>query len=151
ARKLPALDFFDIKGVVEALVSDLHVAKVTYQPSKTAYLHPGRSADLLIDGKVVGSFGQMHPRVVQQYVESIKGYESLADRELFVGEFDLHTILAAVPARYKYTPVPIFPAALRDIAVIVDEPITSERVEAEIRAGGGNLLRGLRLFDLYRG
>jgi phenylalanyl-tRNA synthetase beta chain len=149
--KPPALDFFDIKGAVEALAADLHLPEVTYQPSKTSYLHPGRSADLVVKGKVVGSFGQMNPRIVRQYSEGLKGYESLRDRELLVGEFDLQAILALVPARYTYTPVPIFPAALRDIAVIVDEAMPSERVLAEIRTAGAGLLRGVRLFDLYKG
>jgi len=58
---------------------------------------------------------------------------------------------AAAPARHGYTPVPVFPAALRDVAVIVEEAVPAERVAAEIRAAGGELLRGLRLFDLYRG
>jgi phenylalanyl-tRNA synthetase beta chain len=149
--KPPLLDFFDIKGVVEALAGDLHLPDVAYQPSKTAYLHPGKSADLLVKGEIVGSFGQMNPRVVRQYSAGLKGYESLRDRELFVGEFDLQAIVARVPARFTYTPVPIFPAALRDIAVIVDDSMTSERIEAEIRAAGGSLLRGVRLFDLYKG
>jgi phenylalanyl-tRNA synthetase beta chain len=56
-----------------------------------------------------------------------------------------------VPVRYQYTPVPRFPAALRDIAVVVPEAITAERVSSEILAGGGDLLHGVRLFDLYRG
>jgi phenylalanyl-tRNA synthetase beta chain len=64
---------------------------------------------------------------------------------------DLEMILAAVPARFAYTPVPRFPAALRDIAVIVGEEIPALRVGAEIRTAGGDLLRGLRLFDVYRG
>lgn len=149
--KPPPLDFFDIKGAVEALATDLHLPEVTYQPSKTSYLHPGRSADLVVKGKVVGSFGQMNPRIVRQYSEGLKGYESLRDRELLVGEFDLQAILELVPARYTYTPVPVFPAALRDIAVIVDEATPSERVLAEIRTAGAGLLRGVRLFDLYKG
>jgi phenylalanyl-tRNA synthetase beta chain len=56
-----------------------------------------------------------------------------------------------VPARYTYTSIPRFPAALRDVAVIVDEAVPGVRVEAEIRAAGGDLLQGVRLFDLYRG
>jgi phenylalanyl-tRNA synthetase beta chain len=68
-----------------------------------------------------------------------------------VGEFDLDGLEAATPARHGYTPVPIFPAALRDVAVILDEATPAERVEAEIRTAGGELLRGVRLFDLYRG
>jgi phenylalanyl-tRNA synthetase beta chain len=56
-----------------------------------------------------------------------------------------------VPERYAYTAVPRFPAALRDIAVIVEEAMTAERIVAEIRAAGGELLRGVRIFDVYRG
>jgi phenylalanyl-tRNA synthetase beta chain len=70
---------------------------------------------------------------------------------VLAGELDLGAILAAVPQRYAYTPVPRFPAALRDVAVIVDEGVTAERIAAEVRAAGGDLLRDLRLFDLYRG
>ena len=56
-----------------------------------------------------------------------------------------------MPARHLYVPVPRFPAALRDVAVIVEEAVPAERVAGEIRAAGGELLRSLRLFDLYRG
>jgi phenylalanyl-tRNA synthetase beta chain len=70
---------------------------------------------------------------------------------VLAAEFDLEAILKAVPGRYKYAPVPRFPAALRDIAVIVDEPVTAEQVVQEIRAAGSPLLRQARLFDLYRG
>lgn len=137
------LDFFDLKGVVEALTGDLHLLEVAYRAAQTAYLHPGRSAELVVQGKPVGCFGEVHPKVVQAY--------ELGDRAVLAGELDLETILAAVPERYKYTPVPRFPAALRDIAIIVPEDVTAERVVAEIRTAGGELLRGTRLFDLYRG
>jgi phenylalanyl-tRNA synthetase beta chain len=70
---------------------------------------------------------------------------------VLVAELDLDAILNAVPDRYSYVAVPRFPAALRDIAVIVDEAVTAERVLAEIRAGGGNLLREVKLFDVFRG
>jgi phenylalanyl-tRNA synthetase beta chain len=70
---------------------------------------------------------------------------------VLVGEFDLEALRAALPARNLYAPVPRFPAALRDVAVVVEESVTAERVAGEIRAAGGQLLRDLRLFDLYRG
>jgi phenylalanyl-tRNA synthetase beta chain len=139
----PLLDFFDLKGVIETLVGDLHLPEVTYRAASAAYLHPGKSAELVIRGKPVGSFGQMHPRVAEAF--------ELGSRPILAGELDLEAILAAVPDRFTYTPVPRFPAALRDIAVIVDEAVTAERIVAEIRAAGGQLLNGLRLFDLYRG
>jgi phenylalanyl-tRNA synthetase beta chain len=137
------LDFFDLKGVIGALAADLHLTEVTYRPSQAKYLHPGRAADLVVAGKPVGGFGQMHPRVAEAY--------GLGDRDVLAGELDVEALQAAVPARYAYTPVPRFPAALRDIAVVVDEAVTAERVVEEIRAAGGELLRDVRLFDLYRG
>ena len=141
--ELQTLDFFDLKGVVEALAADLHLPEVSYRPSQVKYLHPGRAAELVVAGKVVGHFGQMHPRVAEAY--------ELGDRDVLAGEFDVEALQALVPSRYTYTPVPRFPAALRDIAVVVDESITAERLAAEIRTAGGNLLRDVRLFDLYRG
>jgi phenylalanyl-tRNA synthetase beta chain len=138
-----ALDFFDLKGVVEALAADLHLPEVSYRPSQAKYLHPGRAAELVVAGKVVGHFGQMHPRVAEAY--------ELGDRDVLAGELDVEALQAAVPSRYTYTPIPRFPAALRDIAVVVEDSVTAERLEAEIRAAGGDLLRGVRLFDLYRG
>ncbi len=137
------LDFFDLKGVIEALTADLHVAGVSYRPSSSAYLHPGRAAELVIGGKEVGHFGQMHPKVAEAY--------GLGGRTVLAGELDLDALLAAVPERYAYTPVPRFPPALRDIAVIVAEAVPAVRIEAEVRTAGGELLRGVRLFDLYRG
>jgi phenylalanyl-tRNA synthetase beta chain len=138
-----ALDFFDIKGVVEALAADLHLPGVCYRKASPAYLHPGMAAEMLIGGLAVGTFGALHPRVCAAF--------GLEGRGVLAGELDLQAILARVPARFAYSPVPRFPAALRDIALVLDEDVTAERVVAEIRTAGGDLLRGVRLFDLYRG
>jgi phenylalanyl-tRNA synthetase beta chain len=140
------LDFFDLKGVFEAVLGDLHLASVSYRrpaDGTYTYLHPGRAAEIQIGGHTAGSFGQLHPRYAEQ--------RGLGQRVVLAGEFDLDRILAAVPSRYAYTPVPRYPAALRDIAVIVEEDVTAERILTEIRAAGGELLADVRLFDLYRG
>jgi phenylalanyl-tRNA synthetase beta chain len=147
----PLLDFFDLKGVIEALARDLHLPQVSFRPSKAPYLHPGRAAELLLEGQPVGSFGELHPRLPEAYGEVADVFKPLASRTLLVGEFDLEALLARVPARFTYMPVPRFPAALRDISLIVDEAVPAERLVSEIRAAGGELLRGVRLFDLYRG
>jgi phenylalanyl-tRNA synthetase beta chain len=139
----PQLDFFDLKGVVETLVADLHLPDVAFRPPTARHLHPGRSAELAVKQQAVGSFGQLHPKVAENY--------GLGEREVLVAELDLELLQAVVPERFTYSAVPRFPAALRDIAVIVDEAMTCERLVAEIRAAGGDLLRGTRLFDLYRG
>ena len=142
--KTPAsLDFFDMKGVVEALVGDLHVPSPSYRRSSASCLHPGKAAELLAEGRVLGYFGELHPKTAEAF--------DMAGRRVLAGEFDLEALQAATPSRHSYTSIPRFPAALRDVAVIVPEATPADRVEAEIRAGGGDLLSSVRLFDLYRG
>jgi len=138
-----ALDFFDLKGVIEALAHDLHLPEVQYRPSTAAYLHPGQAATLVAQGKPLGDFGKLHPKLAQQL--------GLEDRGVLVAEFDLEAMQGVVPERYTFSPVPRFPAALRDIAIVVAEAVTAEQLENEIRAGGGKLLAGVTLFDVYRG
>jgi phenylalanyl-tRNA synthetase beta chain len=143
ASKPAELDFFDLKGVVEALAADLHLPEVVFRQSAASYLHPGKAAEMDVGGRAAGSFGSLHPKVAEAF--------DLGSRQVLAGELDLEVILTAVPERYRYTPVPRFPAALRDVAVIVDEETPAERIVAEIRAAGAGLLSGVRLFDLYRG
>ena len=138
-----ALDFFDLKGVAEALVGGLHLPSPEYRRSSVACLHPGKAAELAAAGRPIGYFGELHPKTAEAF--------GMAGRQVLTAEFDLEALQAATPARHGYTPIPRFPAALRDVAVIVPEATPAERLEGEIRAGGGDLLSGLRLFDLYRG
>lgn len=139
----PAYDFFDLKGVVESLTSSLHLPAVQYRKSTASWLHSGKAAELIAGSTAAGHFGQLHPRIALAY--------DLAGRDVFVAELDLDVLLALVPDRYRCLPVPRFPAAKRDIALVVDEKLTAEDVLAELRAGGGELLREVMLFDVYRG
>jgi phenylalanyl-tRNA synthetase beta chain len=145
ARATPPqpLDFFDLKGIFEALAADLHVVNATFRPIKVPVLHPGRSAEMVAGERVLGHFGELHPKVAEAF--------NLGGRTVLAGEIDLESLRGALPARHLYQPVPRFPAALRDLAVIVEESLPAERVSAEIRTAGGTLLRDVRLFDLYRG
>jgi phenylalanyl-tRNA synthetase beta chain len=137
------LDFFDLKGVIEDLAGDLHLPQVHYEASAAAHLHPGRAAILTSGKQTLGEFGQLHPAVAAQF--------GLNDRVILVAELDVDAVQQCVPSRYNFAPVPRFPAALRDIAIVVDEGIAAERIMTEIRTAGGDLLRDVRLFDLYRG
>jgi len=137
------LDFFDLKGILEALLVDLHVENATYQASRASYLHPGKSATLHAGDKALGDFGELHPKVADAY--------GLSGRTILVADLDVDALQTAAPARYAYTPVARFPAALRDIAVVVEDSIPAEKVASEIRTAGGELLRHARLFDVYHG
>jgi phenylalanyl-tRNA synthetase beta chain len=138
-----ALDFFDLKGVVDDVLKGLHVARVAYQRSSDRAFHPGRAADLVVAGTMAGHLGELHPKTAEAY--------GLGSHAVLAAEFDLEAILAAVPDRFAYAPVPRFPPALRDIAIIVEAEVSADRIEAEIRAAGGDLLRSVRLFDVYTG
>jgi phenylalanyl-tRNA synthetase beta chain len=138
------LDFYDLKGVVERLAAGLHLPGVSMRPIKdVSFLHPGRSAELLVASKTVGTFGELHPKTAAAF--------KLTERAVLAADLDLEAVLAAVLERFAYTPVPQSPPALRDIAVVVDDGLTNEAVVNEIRAAGGELLAGVRLFDVYRG
>jgi phenylalanyl-tRNA synthetase beta chain len=142
--KPPQYDFFDLKAVVEALAADLHLSDVTFHAFPNAlYLHPGRAAVLQLDGRAVGSFGELHPKVAANF--------GLGDRAVQVAELDLEALLAAVPDRFPYKPFPTVPPAKRDIAVIVPADTPAEKVLAELRASGGDLLTDAVLFDVYTG
>ena len=143
-RKLPGVDFFDLKGVVELLAGRLHLPQVSYRAVRDVpYLHPGRAAALVVNGQGIGVFGELHPKTAAAL--------KLIERTIVVADLDLEALLAAAPVRFAYVPVSPFPAALRDVALLVDEAITNEQIIAEIRQAGGALLRDVRLFDLYRG
>jgi phenylalanyl-tRNA synthetase beta chain len=140
----PQYDFYDLKGVVEALAGDLHIADVSFAPARgVSWLHPMRAAELRTGGTVLGTFGELHPKVAANF--------GLGERAVQVAELNLEALLAAVPERYGYRPFSIFPPAKRDIALIVSEDITVEKVLAEIRTAGGELLTGVALFDVFRG
>jgi phenylalanyl-tRNA synthetase beta chain len=137
------LDFYDLKGVIESVVAALHLPDAQYRPASVPGLHPRRTAELVTCGVSVGAFGELHPKAAAAL--------KLEGRTILAGELDIDQLRAAAPPRFRASPVPQFPAALRDVAVIVPEETAAECVETEIRVAGGDLLSGVRLFDLYRG
>ncbi len=144
AESMPAADFYDLKGIVEQLAADLHLPNVAFRNASAApRLHPGRAAELLVAGEVVGTFGALHPKAAKAF--------DFKDRAVLVAELDLDAMLRHVPARYAYRPFSTFPPAKRDLAVVVDAGVTSEAVAAELRAAGGDLLAEVELFDVYTG
>lgn len=138
----PALDFFDLKGRIELLLAGLRFVDVTYAPTDSvAYLHPGKAAEVKVNGKVVGVFGELHPLTKEKY--------EIGARPVLVAEFDIETLRALSPA-YGIVPVAEFPPVYEDIAVIVDESVAASRVEGLIRQTGGRNVTDVRLFDVYR-
>jgi len=138
----PNVDFFDIKGRIELLLSGLHHTDITYAPiDSVSYLHPGKAAQIQIDGKVVGVFGELYPLVKDKY--------EVRDAPILAAEFDLD-VLRSVSPIYGIKPVADVPPVLEDIALILDEAVPASKVEALIRQTGGKVLTSVKLFDVYR-
>ncbi len=138
------MDFFDLKGIIEALLEGLHVSRPTFQPADNPTYYPGRTANVLVDNETVGVFGQLHP-LVQEAFDLPRQVPVLA------AEIDLRCLETHIPSHFTVRPLPRFPVVRQDIALVVDENIPAQQVEAAIMQAGGRLLAGVRLFDVYRG
>jgi len=136
------LDFFDGKGVLEALVRQLGVARFKVRPTELPFLQPGRAAEVLIGGEVVGWLGEVHPLVLDTFE---------AEAPVTAFEIELAPLVRSAKDAKAFTDVPRVPAVELDLALVVAEDVTAERVEQSIRSAGGKLLDTVRLFDVYRG
>ncbi len=140
------MDFYAMKGAIEALLKDLRVEDVRFTgpsgaPSDASY-HPGRCACVWSGGELLGIFGQVHPLAAQNYD---------VDGALYCAELSFEALCRAKGAGAEYMPLPKFPAAARDIAVVCREAVTVGALTDCIRRAGGKLLKDTALFDIYRG
>jgi len=139
------MDFFDLKGVLEALADGWRIDDVHYEPTEHPTFYPGRVARLsLPDGAYLGTAGQVHPLVARQF-------DMPGDIPLLAAELDLDALLAAIPAGFKVEPSPQYPAVYRDIALVVDDGVPAAEVQRLITQTGGRMLADVSLFDVYRG
>ena len=135
--------FFTLKGELEAVFKGLRVKKASYTAVKdNPSYHPGRCAKVTIDGVDVGVMGQVHPLVAKNYG---------IDVDVYCAEINFTAILGMLLPDATYTPLPKYPSVTRDLALICDEAVTVADVETVINASAGKLLRGVKLFDIYRG
>ena len=141
-KAAPAFDFYDMKGRIELLLAGLRYTDIVYAQSESTYsLHPGKSAEVKINGQAVGVFGELHPLAKEKY--------EFGDAPVIVAEFDLEKLRTLNPS-YGIIPVSEFPPMYEDIAIILDESVTASAVEALIRQTGGKTVTDVRLFDVYR-
>jgi phenylalanyl-tRNA synthetase beta chain len=136
-----AAGFFELKGVIEALCAQFAIS-VAFTAEAEPFLHPGRSAAIEIGGEAIGWLGELHPAVA--------GAWDLPGGVAF--SLDLAPIADAAGAvSLRYEDVTSFPPVLQDLAVVIDDDVPADRVQATVRGAGGELLRAVSIFDLYRG
>lgn len=138
------LRFFDGKGVVEELLEQLRIPKVRFREAAGdayAFLQPGRCAEVLSGGTVLGWVGEIHPDAREAYG---------IDIPVVAFELNLDAMLAAAGTQEAYREFSQFPSVEHDLAIVVNEDVTCEDLERRLRSAGGKLLVGVRLFDVYR-
>ena len=137
-------DFYTMKGVVEEFFDKVGLlGKETYDPNAgKPFLHPGRQANVIYDGKIVGYLGELHPQVADNY--------SIKDR-VYVAVIDMPEIVALASFDRKYEGIAKFPAVTRDISMVMKKTILVGEVEKIFDANGGQYLESYELFDIYEG
>ena len=137
-----AVDFFVAKGIVEALFERLGLTnRISYVKAEIAGLHPGRTANVLLDGEVVGLIAALHPAEAKK----------AGVKDTYVAELNLLAILKAQTEELVYTPVPRFPAISRDIALELDREVSAGSIVEIIQSSGTKLLKDVKVFDVYEG
>ncbi|HHW9898524.1 TPA: phenylalanine--tRNA ligase subunit beta [Staphylococcus aureus] len=138
--KKETVDFYLAKGVVDRVSEKLNL-EFSYRRADIDGLHPGRTAEILLENKVVGFIGELHPTLA-------------ADNDLkrtYVFELNFDALMAVSVGYINYQPIPIFPGMSRDIALEVDQNIPAADLLSTIHAHGGNILKDTLVFDVYQG
>ena len=143
-QKFGEYDFFDAKGAVESLLDALRLTKVRFkvaEPEQYPWLQPGRAAEVLSQGEVIGWVGNIHPANLQKVG---------VDVPVVAFELSVEHLLRLAKKELPYVDVPTLPGVTHDLAIVVDEAVTYEQLVQRITSAGGKLLADVRLFDVYR-
>ncbi|MBE0447813.1 MAG: phenylalanine--tRNA ligase subunit beta [Actinobacteria bacterium] len=136
-----AIDFFDLKGVIDSVMDEINVTNLSVRQFTHPALHPGRSAELLIGDESIGFFGELHPDA-QAAFDMPRAY---------VAELNFNKLIDKARVEKIFVEIPKYPAISLDIAVLVDESVIHEQLVELIEAEGKPILEQARLFDLYTG
>ena len=135
------VDFYVIKGVAEEILDYLgYNSRYSFVKDKENLpedMHPGQSALISVNNDIVGIIGKIHPAVESE--------------DVYVLEIDLDKLLAKKVSRMKYKEISKYPEVKKDIAIIVDNKVTSKEIEVNIKKAGGSLLSASEVFDIYTG
>lgn len=137
-------DFFDGKGILESIARELALPKVRFKAldaDVAPWLQPGRAAELISAGAAIGWVGEIHPLAVRAFG---------AQAPVVAFEIDLQTLEKRARFERETYEIPEFPPVTMDVAFVVDEDVTAERVMQVMGSAGGKLLGGAHLFDVYR-
>jgi phenylalanyl-tRNA synthetase beta chain len=137
-----AVDFYDLKGVIETVIGGLNVSGFTIEQAGVEYLHPGQSAVFSRDGEVIARFGRLHPRIASMYKFR---------QPVYVGEIEFGSLLELEAEPVAYKPLPRFPGVSRDISALVPDAHSWGEIERAIKELGIREIVSVTLFDMFKG
>ena len=132
-------DFYTLKGVVENIL-DVFNVDAKYTRAEETYFHPGRCANIVCGKNIIGKFGEVHPRVLNNYGVSSRVY---------IAEITLEKLFRLSKEFRPYINIPKYPSVDRDIAILVDKSVTAEDILQNIKKTGGKILESEKIFDIY--
>jgi len=146
-EKAGSATFFSVKGVLETYLDALgvsgHATFRASEPTHAPYLHPGRAADLLFDGEVIGVLGELHPAEAMRL--ELDGVAAAC-------ELDLKKLISyGFSPRDSVAPPPRFPSVRRDVALVLDRSLPAAQVVGAVRESGSELLENVEVFDVFAG
>ena len=137
------VDFFVLKGVIESVLNNVGLKGYEIEPETTNLtFHPGRCAKIVYNNIYIGTFGELHPDVIENY--------NLGQR-VYVAEINIDTVFENLNLTKSYNPLPKYPSTSRDIALIVKDEVFVKQIEVIIKANGEDLVESYKLFDVYKG
>ena len=137
------VDFFVLKGVIESVLNNVGLKGYEIEPETTNLtFHPGRCAKIVYNKIYIGTFGELHPDVIENY--------NLGQR-VYVAEINIDTVFENLNLTKSYNPLPKYPSTSRDIALIVKDEVFVKQIEDIIKANGEDLVESYKLFDVYKG
>ncbi len=137
------VDFFNLKGVVETVLNNVGFKGYEIEPETTnSTFHPGRCAKIVYNNIYIGTFGELHPDVIENY--------NLGQR-VYIAEINIDLVFENLANVKIYSPLPKYPSTSRDIALIVKDEIFVKQIEDIIKANGEDLVESYKLFDVYKG
>ena len=137
------VDFFVLKGVIESVLNNVGLKGYEIEPeTNNSTFHPGRCAKIVYNDKCIGTFGELHPDVIENY--------NLGQR-VYVSEINIDEVFENITKTKIYSPLPKYPSTSRDIALIVKDEIIVKQIEDIIKNNAQGLVESYKLFDVYKG
>jgi len=135
-------DYFELKGMVELLLTHCGIQYPQFIAGGSDFLHPGRKAEIFVNGRRLGEIGEIHPIVVKHYQ---------LPKRCYVCQLSFEAIFDCAKTDNKFTDLPKFPASNRDLAIVLKSEIPAAVIETTIRNNSGEILESIELFDVYTG